>query len=312
MANQRRLLYFGLLALGACVVDTNPIATLALDETAGSTSSEDPAEATSTGGSSPGDGDPSGDGDGEPPGDGDGEPPGDGDGDPPGDGDGEPPGDGDGDRAPECDWAPNPQQNPDAECDPILQDCPLGEKCIAYASNDGPWDNNKCVPVTGNQIPGQPCVVDSIGSGIDDCDSTGQCFNAIPGEDGLEGTCLAFCGCDYQTPECQGNDFCAISNQGSLALCLEYCNPLLQDCPAGQGCFTNAETTVCVISTSEIPVGQSCDFLNECALGSACAGPEVCEGDCCTPFCNINGIGSECNALPGTTCTEVGDYALCL
>src|SRR5690606_441875 len=37
-----------------------------------------------------------------------------------------------------------------SECDPFEQDCPEGEKCVAYASTGGNWDANKCVPINGD------------------------------------------------------------------------------------------------------------------------------------------------------------------
>jgi hypothetical protein len=44
-----------------------------------------------------------------------------------------------------------------SECDPFLQDCPEGEKCVSYASSGGSWDANKCVPVLGDGAAGEPC-----------------------------------------------------------------------------------------------------------------------------------------------------------
>src|SRR5262245_45731356 len=45
-----------------------------------------------------------------------------------------------------------------AECDPFAQDCPEGEKCVAYGSTGGELDANKCVPITGSGMPGDPCI----------------------------------------------------------------------------------------------------------------------------------------------------------
>src|SRR5262245_29604034 len=43
-----------------------------------------------------------------------------------------------------------------SECDPWAQDCPEGEKCVAYGSTGGNWDANKCVLVTGDGQQGDP------------------------------------------------------------------------------------------------------------------------------------------------------------
>jgi hypothetical protein len=37
------------------------------------------------------------------------------------------------------------------------QDCPEGEKCVAFASAGDDWDATKCVPVTGSQAADEPC-----------------------------------------------------------------------------------------------------------------------------------------------------------
>ncbi len=39
-------------------------------------------------------------------------------------------------------------------CDPWQQDCPEGNKCVSYQGE------YKCVPVLGDQAPGEPCVSD--------------------------------------------------------------------------------------------------------------------------------------------------------
>lgn len=253
-----------------------------------------------------GDGDTSdsGDGDGDS-GDGDGDS-GDGDGDS-GDGDGD--GDsGDGDGEPGCDWMPNPDQNPAAACDPILQNCPVGNKCVAYISGGASWDNNKCVPVSGSKVPGQACTVEDTVSSIDDCNADGQCFNLDVDN---TGTCLAFCGCTYEEPECAVGSNCLVANQGSLALCVEQCDPLAQNCPLGQGCYVSGETLICAATTSNIPAGEPCGFINDCEPGTACYNVDACGGACCTPFCDVNGNDAECAVLPGTTCQAANSWGIC-
>jgi hypothetical protein len=201
---------------------------------------------------------------------------------------------------------PNPDQNPTADCDPILQDCPVGEKCVGFGIS-GAWDNNKCVPVTGNQGLGQPCSVDSIASSMDNCDEQGQCFNLDGNNNGV---CLAFCGCTYEMPVCAGGTTCLVANDGSLALCVESCDPLLQDCPIGEGCYSSNGGLICA-AQGDTPVGESCGFINDCEPGSGCANIPACGGLCCTPFCDVNGNDSECAALPGTTCMAVETWGVC-
>ncbi len=204
---------------------------------------------------------------------------------------------------------PNPDQSPNAECDPILQDCPVGEKCVAYASGGAGWNNDKCVPVTGNQAVGEPCILDNIISSMDNCDEHGQCFNL---DNDNNGTCLAFCGCTYEEPACAAGTNCLIGNDASIALCVERCDPLAQDCPPGEACYPSGETLLCSAVATNLPPGQPCGYINDCAAGTACyQGIAGCAGACCTPFCDIDGDDSECVVLPGTVCEAVYGWAVC-
>src|SRR5690606_24734 len=66
------------------------------------------------------------------------------------------------------------------ECDPWVQDCEAGQKCMPYSGDgDSSWESLKCTPVMEN--PGQtgdPCTVEGSGvSGIDSCDVGHMCWN---------------------------------------------------------------------------------------------------------------------------------------
>ncbi|NJK33300.1 MAG: hypothetical protein HC927_13365, partial [Deltaproteobacteria bacterium] len=168
--------------------------------------------------------------------------------------------------------------NPFDECDPFLQDCPEGDKCSPFASQGGPWDANKCVPILGDQAPGEPCQLDSIESGLDDCDGSGYCFTDV---------CAAFCQGSEIDPICPPGFECQIANEGSITLCIATCDPLAQDCAEGQGCFFDGNTFLCAPTTENVPIGEPCGFINDCAAGSicvfgdalpACAGEACCSG----------------------------------
>ena len=64
---------------------------------------------------------------------------------------------------------------PPPSCNLWLQDCPEGEKCTPYVSSGHTWDVLKCVPILGDQAPGEACVYEAA---LDDCDGSGMCFNA--------------------------------------------------------------------------------------------------------------------------------------
>ncbi len=41
-----------------------------------------------------------------------------------------------------------------SSCDSWSQDCPDGERCVAYASSGATWDANKCVEIKGDKKMG--------------------------------------------------------------------------------------------------------------------------------------------------------------
>jgi hypothetical protein len=55
------------------------------------------------------------------------------------------------------------------ECDVFAQDCDPGQKCTAWAEGGGgAWNATKCVDVTGDGAPGEPCA--AIGGGVSGMD----------------------------------------------------------------------------------------------------------------------------------------------
>lgn len=221
---------------------------------------------------------------------------GDGDGDaPPGDGDGDPDpetGDGDGDPA---GFVPmTGDMTAINDCDPFAQDCPEGEKCVAYASSGGTWDANGCVAVTGTGTSGDSCVYQGAQSGADDCDKDHVCWNALE-VDGMQvGTCFPFCTGGVDNPICgEPGHSCRVVNDGVIAVCLPSCDPLLQECADGLGCYWSggSQTFQCIITAGGIPTGEPCGFNNDCNPGHFCADAaalETCNGAaCCAVFCDL-------------------------
>lgn len=265
-------------------------------------------------GDSTGDGDGDGDGDG---GDGDGDA-GDGDGDA-GDGDGDGIGCSDGDSGVEPsdndDWlAPGDDPQPhggfvpdldlpnSSECDVFMQDCMAGEKCVPYASGGGSWDANKCVPVMGDGMVGEACFYSGVVEATDDCDENSACWDV---NDQGVGTCTAFCSGTPMAPICAAGTSCLQGNNGSIAFCVEGCNPITQECPMGEGCFWANDAFACVFTGGDIPTGESCGFINDCAAGNMCVSGESlpnCAGNnCCAAFCDLD-CGMGVCAEPGTQC----------
>ncbi len=104
-----------------------------------------------------------------------------------------------------------------SECDPFAQDCPEGEKCVAYASTGGQLDANKCVPVTGDGMPGEACTYSSPVEATDDCNSISYCWDVVE----TVGACAQFCGGTADAPVCPDGTECLIAFDGSLNLCVD-------------------------------------------------------------------------------------------
>jgi len=189
------------------------------------------------------------------------------------------------------------------QCDIWMEDCPEGQKCMPWDNTGGgSWNATKCSPINAN--PGQEgdeCTVEgSATSGIDSCDKHLLCWYV---NDMNIGTCINMCTGSEEAPSCPGGQSCDVSNMGSLILCLETCDPLVQSCPDGQICFFDGvDQFICDFDASgeEGQYGDPCAFINVCDYGLFCAAPEsvpdCVSGDgCCSPYCNI----TEPNTCPG-------------
>ncbi|MDC0720121.1 ribulose phosphate epimerase [Nannocystis bainbridge] len=197
------------------------------------------------------------------------------------------------------------------ECDPWVEDCPPGQKCMPFANDGGSsWNSTKCVDIVPDPDGlDEPCtVVDSGVSGEDSCDKHLQCFFVDP--DTLQGTCVAMCTGSPDNPGCaQPDATCMLSGDGVLILCLPDCDPLEPGCKPGEVCVPNwTSTFTCTIDASgeEGQVFDPCEFLNACDPGLVCLSPDLAEEcdpasqGCCLPFCDLTaplscpGQGQEC------------------
>lgn len=188
-----------------------------------------------------------------------------------------------------------------SSCDPFAQDCPDGEKCVAYASSGGTWDANKCVAVMGDAVAGDECTYFGAVEGTDTCDEDTVCWNALEVDGQLIGTCFPFCTGSADNPTCEDDYICRIVNMGAINVCLPPCDPLLQECDEGLGCYWSggSGTFQCIIVAGEgIPTGDPCGFNNDCAPGNFCAAAEAtpnCAGTaCCANFCDLTEDPAPC------------------
>jgi hypothetical protein len=196
---------------------------------------------------------------------------------------------------------------PVSECDPFMQDCPLGEKCVPASSDGDPnFDIDQCVPVLGDQAAGEPCVYGGYVESTDDCDESSFCYEVMEVAGELLGTCRSFCEGTADTPVCPPGTFCPIMAEGSLILCIPTCDPIAQDCDEGLGCFWGSSAFLCIVPTDDIPAGEPCGYLDDCAPGHLCADaasqPSCAGSACCTQFCNLPDGDAGCVTQPGTVC----------
>jgi hypothetical protein len=179
------------------------------------------------------------------------------------------------------------------DCDIFAQDCPDGEKCAAVIPDGGSnWDSARCVPVTGTDMPGEPCTAEAVADGLDSCIKGAMCWEVD--KDG-NGICRHLCTGTPDAPICPDQGICSIGSD-FLALCFPNCDPLLQDCVEGAACYPINDGFDCARDASG-DTGKAndlCEFVNACDSGLLCAGPEFVGAGCppgsmgcCTPFCEF-------------------------
>jgi hypothetical protein len=199
---------------------------------------------------------------------------------------------------------------PPVDCDMYEQDCPDGEKCVPTLG--GPLEFF-CVPILGDQAPGELCTFMGMwGQWVDDCDANSMCWDVMDVDGEWVGVCAPFCTGSPDSPECPVGSACLISGNGSLNICVGTCHPLLQDCSEGLACIWTADNFNCIFTAQELPAGQPCRAINDCAAGLMCLAAEllpVCDGSsCCSAFCDLSLGDGPCDALlPATVCVPLFD-----
>ena len=197
-----------------------------------------------------------------------------------------------------------------SSCDPFHQDCPYGQKCFAYDEDgDGALDDAYCAALVGDAVEGESCVVDQRGHAcFDSCARGLRCWHVDP-ESG-EGTCAALCEGDLEAPSCADvDDGCLLLDDGPLNVCVPRCDPLAQDCEAGEQCVgaPAGPGWICVPSASSgmAPVGTPCASIDGCEPGLTCVDVERFPAPdcgpspgCCAAFCALDDGDADCVELP--------------
>ncbi|WP_255215885.1 ribulose phosphate epimerase [Pseudenhygromyxa sp. WMMC2535] len=181
-----------------------------------------------------------------------------------------------------------------AECDPWAQDCPDGEKCVPYANDGGnSWNANKCVTILGDGSIGDECTWDGIIEATDTCGTDSVCWDAQDVDGVAVGVCTAFCDGSPDDPSCDVGTSCLIANDGSITLCIQNCDPLLQDCEAsGLACYWAVDSFQCIATSQGLQLNEECGYINDCDEGMVCLDASVlpnCAGSaCCAGYCDID------------------------
>ncbi|MBZ5710243.1 hypothetical protein [Nannocystis pusilla] len=191
------------------------------------------------------------------------------------------------------------------ECDPWVQDCPIGQKCAPFASGGNTPNGLHCVPVAESPAQaGEPCVVEGSGDEqTDNCDFALACWGDI---------CVPQCTGTPDAPVCDDPaTACVITNNEVLTLCLPTCDPLASNCPADEVCVQppDSQHFFCVVDASD-DGGQEfdeCGPANSCDPGLACLDPALATEcppgavGCCLKYCDLTNptcAGADAECLP--------------
>jgi hypothetical protein len=227
--------------------------------------------------------------------------------------DGTPPPDPDSDEGPEPDsdgvFVPEVADLPSGpECEQLGSDeCGPGFKCTIARIDDTDELTTVCAALVDEPVEaGSLCELGDE-PGEDQCGADAVCWDVMG--DGM-GTCLRFCNdveqWDEALAQCGEGFTCNTwkSFPTDDGLCTPICHPLAGECPGTCGCFWAGNEFLCVPLTQNIPTGEPCGFVNDCAMDNFCMDAAVvpnCQGSaCCAAFCDL-GTGS-CEQ-PGTECT---------
>jgi hypothetical protein len=182
-------------------------------------------------------------------------------------------------------------------CNAVTQTgCSAGLKCawivsdVATQAGMVGCSPNGTIPVGGTCT--QPAVV-------------GEADGCIAGSHCVFSTCHTICSLMPSVPCSMGG--CVGVEGLDFAICLPNCDPLLQDCPLGQGCYLTADGPVCATVVGAAGPGMACMYLNDCTAGSGCFDDGL-GGGICYKYCNFASypnLPDPTHCTTGQTCTGI-------
>lgn len=180
---------------------------------------------------------------------------------------------------------------PPVPCGFAEGECNPGEKCNPYSAAMAGYDGAACFSVADDPVEvGQACNFKEYAlSGEDNCVAGATCLDVNPGAN--DGRCAYVCTGGSAVCERKGM-LCGESYSPFFGLCGNACNPLVQNCDAGEACYFAGEP-ICIARSTEQQLLEPCTLPNDCALGLTCISNDAlstCEAErCCTSFCDIDG-----------------------
>jgi hypothetical protein len=211
---------------------------------------------------------------------------------------------------------------PEGACSLWVDECGAGRKCMPYSVlEDRVPDEVKCCDAVPNpHLVGENCeITDYDGSCLDSCEVGSMCV--LDDDETKSGLCRKFC--QPSGPDCEPEQTCksffeTIATSPTVPLCMDKCDPLVQDCtPSTWKCIPDAPTDagqsgfICVPPppTPERAVFDACGLANDCEAGLVCIGedrvPSCPFTSCCTAFCSLSEGDGPCQALhPDLQCVD--------
>jgi hypothetical protein len=184
-------------------------------------------------------------------------------------------------------------------------------------ANDGgtEWNSTRCAPIDATRIaPDEACVVEGNGySGLDNCALATMCWGVDAATN--QGVCYAMCSGSEDDPACPGGGECFIGYDGTIALCLDACDPLAPACAAHESCVFSAAADAARCVPTNLVTGlayaEPCNgAVFECGSGLVCvheANVPVCADSCCTAACDLAAPAPCPDAAAGQVCVPLYD-----
>lgn len=211
---------------------------------------------------------------------------------------------------------------PQGECVLWADECGPDQKCMPWSLEDDqiPDEIRCCAAPDEPDLVGEPCTMQEYnGSCLDSCERGALCVLDDP--EGLTGQCRKYCqpgGDDCQPDETCKTFYELLEDVPTVPLCMEQCDPLVQDCSVPNWrCIPDSPTQagqsgfICVSPPPGDPygVGEPCALANQCESGLVCVTADRLQNcpftSCCTAYCSLSEGDGPCMAIdPDLRCID--------